>query len=113
MQQRRTRVTVRYIDDCPNWQLLTVELGQLAAESDNIVVRTERVASDQEARDLEFRGSPTVLIDGVDPFLGKDTPTPADDHGALVCRLYRTPEGTAGRPTTAMLRQALADAAGD
>ncbi len=110
---RSTLVTVRYIDDCPNWQPLAGELAELAAERGDVVVRTERVASEEEARDLEFRGSPTVLIDGVDPFVDEDAPSPVGGRQGLACRLYRTPEGSAGRPTRAMLRQALDGTTGD
>lgn len=51
------------------------------------------VDTPEEAEAAQFRGSPTILIDGVDPFAtGQET-------FGLACRLYQTPEGPAGSPT--------------
>ncbi|WP_435060120.1 hypothetical protein [Streptomyces sp. bgisy060] len=52
-----------------------------------------------------FTGSPTILIDGHDPFA---------EPGAvpsLACRIYRTPNGPAGAPDIDQLSQALGAAA--
>ena len=54
------------------------------------------VASDHPG----FSGSPTVLVDGEDPFL-------ASRVDGLSCRLYATPEGPRNSPTEAMLRAAF------
>ena len=53
------------------------------------------------AAEHAHRGSPTVLVDGVDPF--------GDDAGAvgLSCRLYRTDAGLVGAPTVDQLVSAL------
>lgn len=48
-----------------------------------------------------FRGSPTVLIDGVDAFADMDAPF------GLTCRVYRTEDGYAGSPSMPQLRQAI------
>jgi len=50
-----------------------------------------------------LHGSPSVLVDGEDPFA-----EPGADVG-LSCRLYRTPVGLAGAPTMAHLVEVLAD----
>ncbi len=47
-------------------------------------------------------GSPTILIDGVDPFPGADTGS--EPH----CRLYLTAAGFEGAPAVVDLRAALA-----
>jgi ABC-2 type transport system permease protein len=60
------------------------------------------VNSDEEARRLGFPGSPTVRIDGRDPF-----PVPERGQGGLACRVYATPEGMRSIPTAGMLREAL------
>ncbi|MEV6120207.1 hypothetical protein AB0M23_06725 [Streptomyces sp. NPDC052077] len=52
-----------------------------------------------------FAGSPTILIDGRDPFAEPGT-TPS-----LSCRIYRTPQGPAGAPGPDQLRRALREAA--
>jgi hypothetical protein len=49
-----------------------------------------------------FRGSPTVLVDGRDPFLDRDSPV-----GRLACRVDRTEDGLAGAPTVDQLVAAL------
>jgi len=57
----------------------------------------------EEAERLRFVGSPTLLLDGQDPFAAQT----AGSFG-LSCRIYRTPEGPAGSPTTEQLREVLA-----
>ena len=52
-----------------------------------------------------FSGSPTVLVDGEDPF-------PATRTDATSCRLYKTPEGPKSYPTDAMLRAAIEERLG-
>ena len=47
-----------------------------------------------------FSGSPTVLVDGEDPFFAART-------DAMSCRLYETPEGPKSSPTDSMLRTAI------
>jgi len=61
----------------------------------------ERVETDEVAERLQFVGSPTVLIDGRDPFAG------AEGTFGLACRVYQTPDGLAGSPTLEQLREAL------
>ncbi len=48
-----------------------------------------------------LRSSPTVLIDGVDPFADPDAPV------GLSCRVYRTAGGVEGSPTLEQLRLAV------
>jgi hypothetical protein len=59
------------------------------------VVREHEVHSSEEAEHLGMRGSPTILIDGRDPFAGTAAPA------ALSCRLYRS--GQSGVPTVSQL----------
>lgn len=48
-------------------------------------------------------GSPTLLIDGIDPFAGDPAPAPS-----LSCRLYRDQDGAVhGCPSLAQLRTVL------
>jgi len=55
-----------------------------------------------------MHGSPTLLIDGVDPF------GPPDQRPSLSCRLYRDAAGRpAGAPSVEALRQALETAAAE
>lgn len=97
-------VTLLYIDDCPSW---TVADGRLVEALrvvglDPALVERRLVATDEEAQRTRFIGSPTVLIDGVDPFRDDD-----DGPFGLSCRVYRTESGLAGSPTLDALVEAL------
>ena len=65
------------------------------------VVVIEREVGDAAARAMGMRGSPTILVDGRDPF--------AHDGGepSLSCRLYRSADGVAGAPSVAELVEVL------
>jgi hypothetical protein len=73
----------------------------MPSDSEPELVRVETPA---DAERWQFRGSPTVLIDGSDPFFDVSTPV------GLTCRVYRTPAGLAGAPTTDQLESAVAAA---
>ena len=94
------------VPGCPNTQGATDRLRQvLDAMGLNGVTFARRVITDQaEAESAGFTGSPTFLINGRDPFA-----EPGQTPG-LTCRMYRTPNGLAGNPTTDQLRQALTTA---
>lgn len=75
-------------------------MAELAEELDFSVAR-RKVTSPQEAEEVGFRGSPTVLVDGRDVFAEGHEPV------GLSCRVYQTPEGPAGAPTLDQLRVVL------
>jgi hypothetical protein len=58
-------------------------------------VRRREIADDQEAAKAGMHGSPTLLIDGVDPFAGPD------EAPSLSCRLYRDAAGRISRAPSA------------
>ncbi len=89
-----TTVHLRYFDGCPNWRTTYDRLRDLGV--DPVI---ERIESPEEAERLRFVGSPTILVDGRDPF-------PASDASfGLTCRVFETPDGLAGSPTTEQLRR--------
>lgn len=96
-------VTLQYFDGCPKWQAADENLRAALAQADitDVVVRRQLVETVEDAERLGFLGSPTILIDGVDPFA-----EPGAAPG-LSCRVYRTDAGLAGAPTVAQLRAAL------
>ena len=94
-------VTLLYVEDCPSWQLVAQSLHDLADEFD-LDIRHERIDSPEEAERWGFHGSPTILVDGRDPF------APDEEPVGLACRIYRTPRGPAGAPTEEQLRAVLA-----
>ncbi|CAN5461741.1 hypothetical protein BH23ACT6_BH23ACT6_23760 [soil metagenome] len=93
-------VTLLHFDGCPSWQTTDQRLRELADEH-GFDVTHRKVETPEAAEELSFRGSPTVLIDGRDPFADGDEPV------GLSCRIYQTPDGQAGSPTLDQLRGAL------
>ena len=96
-------VSLLYFDGCPNHEAARELLEALLAEA-GWAGNVERinVGSPEAAERLGFRGSPTVLLDGVDPFFQADTPV------GLTCRVYWTGDGIQGVPPTGELRDAIA-----
>lgn len=68
-------------------------------------ISTTVVDSDEQARDIDFVGSPTFLINGQDPFADPEATV------GLACRIYRTPDGIAGVPPLSSLHEAIRSAA--
>ncbi|MGH8870625.1 MAG: thioredoxin family protein [Acidimicrobiia bacterium] len=98
------RITLQYFDGCPNWETTDRTLCALLAEGWDATLERELIHSYDKAVERGFPGSPTVLVDGVDPF------AEADAQPALACRVYQTETGTAGSPSTEQLRRAIAKA---
>lgn len=92
------KVTIRYFDGCPNWEVADARLREalLTADADAEVVY-ELVNTQEEAERLRFAGSPTILLDGADPF-----PAETQSFG-LTCRVYRTEAGNQGSPSVQQL----------
>ncbi len=95
------QVTLLYFDDCPNWIETDQHLTQLQAEIPDLEVARRLIETPEEAERHEFRGSPSILVDGVDPFADPGSPV------GLSCRIYSTPSGLAGSPTLNQLRGVL------
>jgi hypothetical protein len=99
------QVKVLYFQDCPNWQLAADRLTDAVAAaglSGKVEVTYQTVETPEEAERVALRGSPTILVDGRDPW--------ANDGGSfgLSCRIYRTEAGVEGSPSVAQLTRALA-----
>lgn len=96
-------VTLLYFDGCPNWQVADERLQEALARAGRDDVRVQRrlVSTPEEAEAARFRGSPTVLVDGRDPFADPAAPV------GLSCRVYRTADGLAGSPTVDQLLAVL------
>ena len=94
-------VSLWYFDDCPSWKVADQRLAAITADRPDVVVTRHRAGTIEEAERLGFHGSPSILLDGVDPFAG-----PGEGIG-LSCRLYPTPDGLAGAPTMQQLHAAI------
>ena len=98
------KITIQYFDGCPHWKLADQRVQNVLrtlARSD-VNVEYQLIDSPRAANRARFRGSPTILIDGSDPFATKDHPF------GLTCRVYQTEDGTQGAPTEAQLHRLLA-----
>ena len=95
-------ITLQYFDDCANWQTTDGYLKTLIDKhSLDAEVRYQLIDTPEAAAEQGFRGSPTVLVDGTDPFADRDAPI------GLACRIYQTETGPAGSPSLAQLERAL------
>lgn len=96
-------MTLRYFDGCPNWQIADANLREALDATGHVDVSVdhEKVETAEAAERLGFIGSPTVLIDGYDPFAAPGAPV------GLACRIYRTPAGLRGSPTVEQLSDVL------
>ncbi len=102
---RPFHVTLRYFDGCPNWQTAYERLRRVMREEGlSVEPVLERVETAEDAERLRFVGSPTILLDGRDPFAA------AGERFGLSCRVYPTPDGLAGSPTVEQLRRAIRSA---
>jgi len=96
------QVELLYFDGCPNWQETEQRLREaMVTAGCDVPVEHVHVTTAEQAERLSFRGSPTVLVDGVDPFADPDDPV------GLSCRVFRTPEELRGAPTVQQLVEAL------
>jgi hypothetical protein len=88
--------------DCPNdasaAQLITNAVADTRVKA---TITHTIIASQEQARQRGFTGSPTILLNGLDPFARLDAPP------ALSCRLDTTPDGLRGIPALRDLRQAI------
>jgi Thioredoxin domain len=99
------QIEVLTVPDCPNGPAARQRLAQAVAGQDNVTVEHRVISTQAEAARYGMHGSPTILIDGRDPFAGPGT------AASLACRLYRDDTGRAqGAPSAAQLRAALAGA---
>lgn len=100
------RIELLVVPDCANEavaaDLITTAVAETGVQA--IVTRTI-IASQEQAQQRGFAGSPTILLNGSDPFARPDA------KAALACRLYPTPDGLRGVPALGDLRQALKGAA--
>jgi hypothetical protein len=101
-------LTMLAVPGCPNAAALEERLAAVLADYPDAVVRRRQVADEQEAAGTGMVGSPTLLINGTDPFA---VPGQAP---VLSCRLYRDAAGRlAGAPSVEDSRRALEQANAD
>jgi hypothetical protein len=98
------RVELLVVPDCPNetptYERLRRALDEAGRASTSITIRT--ITEDTVDSTPAFAGSPTILIDGVDPFADQAAPATS-----LSCRVYRSAEMASGAPSLDDLRRAV------
>ena len=96
-----THLTVLAVPHCPNAPVLDDRLAAVLDGRAGVSVSHEVITDESEAARWGMHGSPTLLIDGVDPFAVSGQPS-------MSCRLYRGDNGqVTGAPSAGQLRQAL------
>lgn len=97
-----TTLELVYFEDCPNWRLAEDRLRaalELVGQSDR-EIRLHVVAGPAEAEAAGMHGSPTILVNGRDPFARAE----AD---VWSCRLYGNGGRLEGAPSVQALVEAL------
>ncbi|SFX62913.1 thioredoxin family protein [Streptomyces atratus] len=98
------RITVLTVPGCPNGPVVQERIIAALAGRQAEVELIE-VSDQEEAERVGMAGSPTVLVDGLDPF------AQAGAAPSVSCRIYREAEGkTDGAPSVKALGEALAAA---
>ncbi len=97
------KITIQFFDGCPHWELAERRLRQAMADvgREDVHITYQRIDSPEDAERLDFDGSPTFLVNGRDPFAGRDA------QASLGCRVYQTEEGAQGAPSVPQLRHVL------
>ncbi len=87
-------VSLLYSDGCPNWEQTLADVREVLAEYH---VKTDveliKVSSQQQAEEMEFLGSPTVRVEGMDV-----EPDILESGFNLECRVYWIDDDPASRP---------------
>jgi hypothetical protein len=99
----RTReLRILSVRDCPNVAVLRQRLDELLAGREDVSVTAEVVDTPEQAARTGMNGSPTLLIDGTDPF------AEPGQGPSVSCRLYRDEnDNLTGAPSITQLRAAL------
>ena len=95
-------LTVLAVPGCPNVRLLEQRLMQALGDRGDVTVSQHDIVDQDQAARRGMRGSPTVLIDGIDPF------AQPGQQASVSCRLYRSGRAkTDGAPSVRQLRTAI------
>lgn len=96
------KLELLHVTDCPNVRPMLDRL----AEATDLPVATREVTTEAEAARSGMNGSPTLLIDGIDPFASAD-----QGASGISCRLYHDQERRiVPAPSVDQLRDAIAEA---
>lgn len=95
-------IRLLYFEGCPHWELAEHRVrAALTGLGQEEAITKVLVQTPEDALRLGFIGSPTVLVDGRDPFAR------GDEQPALACRVFFTANGPDGAPTVDQLTEVL------
>lgn len=96
-------VTLQYLDSCPNWKTTDGRLrGVIARHKLDVDLAYQLIESPEDAEKYSFHGSPSILVDGEDPFASAET------RVGYACRIYDTTSGeSVEAPSIEQIAQAL------
>lgn len=101
------QIEVLYFEGCPTHretvELVRETVDRLELDAETADIAEINVETEEQARQMEFIGSPTVRVDGEDIEPGAHEDTTAGRR----CRVYATADGLSGTPPAAMLEAAL------
>jgi hypothetical protein len=95
-------IVVQYFDSCPHWTIADNRLRKIIRDHRlDVALRYQAIETPEEAEEHKFTGSPTLLINGRDPWATRFL------RVGLGCRTYLTEAGPAGSPSSDQLGAAL------
>jgi hypothetical protein len=103
--QEEQKIEFLFWEECPSHPEARRRLQEVMADMGiEAAVEEIEVLTDEDARRLQFPGSPTIRVNGADV-----DPAGASQMGsALTCRIYRLEDGRFSPiPSKEMIRQAL------
>ena len=100
---RPLRVQLLHVVDCPHTAVADIRLRVAlnATGHDDTPIEWVLVSTVEQAERIDFHGSPTVLLNGHDPFTTRDL------HVGLACRPYASDGGPTDAPTIEQLVDAV------
>ncbi len=96
-------VTIQHLPGCPNLALACARVDEAIRRYGGPVpeIVVQEIPDPAAAEHVGFHGSPTILVDGIDPFEG----APAEP--TFACRIYHTRAGPQGTPSLEQILEAL------
>ncbi len=97
------KITIQYFEGCPHWRLADERVRNVLRDIDpgDAVLDHQLIDSPETAARVGFHGSPTILVDGQDPFATGNEPV------GMSCRVFSTEVGAQGAPTEAQITKAI------
>lgn len=95
----KTKVEIQHFHGCPNSPILIDRVKEAIKDFDEVYYTEAIIDTNERAEEVKFRGSPTLLINGVD---FENLLEPVNSN--LACRFYPN-----GLPTVEAIRKRLTD----